>query len=209
MKIAFLGGGNFGRNLADLLVTAGHDVVVGVRDRTRAPAGARYSVVSLGQAAAHGDVVVIAVLYPACAEVLPPLAAQLAGKIVVDATNAVGHDWSPLPLPGGRSAAQEIARLIPAAKLVKCFNTVFADLMTPERLDRKGHRVTAFIAGDDSDANATVATVASQAGFAPIVTGALDNARYLEAMAHLNIELAIGRGGGTNAGFIYDQRRRH
>jgi predicted dinucleotide-binding enzyme len=208
MKIAFLGGGNFGRHLADLLVTAGHDVAVGLRDETRAPAHARYRVVSLEQAAAHGEIVVIAVLYQACAEVLPPLAAHLAGKIVVDATNAVGDDWSPLPLPGAGSAAHEIARLIPAARLVKCFNTVFADLMTRERLDRDGHRVTAFIAGDDDEANAIVATVASQAGFGPIVAGALDNARYLEAMAHLNIQLAIGRGGGTDAGFIYHQGRR-
>lgn len=194
--------------MADLLVAAGHDVAVGLRDKTRAPAGARYRVVSLSDAAAHGELVVIAVLYPACAEVLPPLAAQLAGKIVVDATNAVRDDWSPLPLPGGRFAAQAIAQLIPSARLVKCFNTVFADLMTPERLDRNGHRVTAFIAGDDDEANVAVATVASQAGFAPIVTGALENARYLEAMAHLNIQLAVGRGGGTDAGFIYHQGHR-
>ncbi|AOI72262.1 NADPH-dependent F420 reductase [Burkholderia ubonensis] len=203
MKIAFLGGGNFGGNLAELLVAAGHDVVVGLRDPGRARPRARYRVASLEEAAAHGDVVVIAVLYQACAEVLPPLAELLAGKIVVDATNALRDDWSPLPLGGDGSAAQQIDRLLPGVRLVKCFNTVFADIMTPERIDRAGHAVTAFIAGDDAEANAAVAEIAASAGFAPLVTGALNNARYLEAMAHLNIQIAVVRGGGTNAGFVY------
>ncbi|RQT45459.1 NADP oxidoreductase [Burkholderia cepacia] len=203
MKIAFLGGGNFGGNLAELLVAAGHDVVVGLRNPARAHPGARYRIASLEEAATHGDVVIIAVLYQACAEVLPSLAHQLAGKIVVDATNALQDDWSPLPLGAGGSAAEAIGHLLPGARLVKCFNTVFADIMTPDRIDRGGHAVTAFIAGNDVQANTTVAEIAESAGFAPVVTGPLNNARYLEAMAHLNIQIAVGRGGGTNAGFVY------
>ncbi|CAB3752944.1 NADP oxidoreductase [Burkholderia sp. MSh2] len=203
MKIAFLGGGNFGGNLAELLVAAGHDVVVGLRDPARARPGSRYRIVSLEEAASYGDAVVVAILYQACAEVLPPLAHRLAGKIVVDATNALQDDWSPLPLGADGSAAEAIGRLLADARLVKCFNTVFADIMTPDRIDRDGHAVTAFIAGDDAQANATVAGIAESAGFAPVVTGPLRNARYLEAMAHLNIQIAVGRGGGTNAGFVY------
>ncbi|WP_198432997.1 NADPH-dependent F420 reductase [Burkholderia ubonensis] len=128
---------------------------------------------------------------------------KLTGKIVVDATNALRDDWSPLPLGADGSAAQQISRLLPGVRLVKCFNTVFADIMTPERIDRAGHAVTAFIAGDDAEANAAVAEIAASAGFAPLVTGALNNAHYLEAMAHLNIQIAVVRGGGTNAGFVY------
>lgn len=203
----FLGAGNFGGNLAQLLAAAGHDVVVGLRDMSRARPGARYAIASLEDAATHGDVVIIAVLYQACAEVLPPLTGLLSGKIVVDATNALQDDWSPLPLGQDGSAAEAIARLLPQARLVKCFNTVFADIMTPDRVDRGGHAVTAFIAGDDAEANATVATIATSAGLAPVVTGTLRNARYLEAIAHLNIQIAVGRGRGTNAGFIYHQVR--
>lgn len=205
MKIAFLGGGNFGSNLATLLVAAGHDVVVGVRHPERARPQATYAVVSLKEAAAHGEVVVIAILYQACAEVLPRLAPQLVGKIVADATNALQDDWSPLPLGSAGSAAQTLTGLLPGARLVKAFNTVFADIMTRDRLNRGGHPVTAFVAGDDAEANAIVAEVAASAGFAPVVTGPLYNARYLEAMAHLNIQLAVVQGGGTNAGFVYHQ----
>ncbi|AOZ03718.1 hypothetical protein BKK81_32440 [Cupriavidus sp. USMAHM13] len=207
MKIAFLGGGSFGGNLAELLVAAGHEVVVGLRDAARARPGASYRVAALEDAAEHGDLVIIAMLYQACAAALPPLAGRLAGKIVVDPTNALNDDWSPLPLDAGSSAAREIHRLLPDSRLVKCFNTVFADVMTPDRIDRGGHAVTAFIAGDDAQANATVAELAASAGFAPLITGALHNARYLEAMAHLNIQIAVVGGGGTNAGFVYHRVR--
>jgi predicted dinucleotide-binding enzyme len=207
MKIAFLGGGNFGGNLAELLVAAGHDVVVGLREPKRVRADASYRVTSLEEAAAHGEVVVIAILYQACADALPALASLLGGKIVVDATNALQEDWSPLPLGAASSAAEALGSLLPGARLVKAFNTIFADIMTRDRVNRGGHPVTAFIAGDDAGANAVVAEMAASAGFAPVTTGSLRNARYLEAMAHLNIQIAVVHGGGTNAGFVYHQAR--
>ncbi|RUL73644.1 NADPH-dependent F420 reductase [Dyella choica] len=207
MKIALLGGGNFGGNLGNLLADAGHDVVVGLRDPARVRSDARYRVDSITAAAQHGDVVIIAILYQACAQVLAPLEPLLRGKIVVDATNALQDDWSPLPLGSVGSAARILSAVLPQARLVKAFNTVFADIMTVQRLDRDGHPVTAFIAGDDAQANTIVANIATDAGFAPLVTGDLDNARYLEAMAHLNIRIALGAGGGTNAGFVYHQVR--
>lgn len=206
MKIGFLGGGHFGHNLANLLARAGHDVSVGLRDPHRALPGARYRVVSLENAARHGDVVFVAVLYSSCAQVLVPLADDLAGKIVVDATNALQDDWSPLLEPG-QSAAMNIAHWLPSSRLVKAFNTVFAEVMQEDRLDRNGHRVTTFIAGDEEEANTRIASLARDAGFAPVIVGGLNNSSYLEAMAHLNIQMAVARGGGTDAAFIYHQRR--
>jgi predicted dinucleotide-binding enzyme len=206
MKIGFLGGGHFGHNLANLLARAGHDVRVGLRDPHRVLPDARYRVVSLHDAARHGEVVFVAVLYSACAEVLPPLAGDLAGKIVVDATNALQDDWSPMLEPG-QSAAQNIAHWLPSSRLVKAFNTVFAAVMQEDRLDRNGHRVTTFIAGDEEEANARIASLARDAGFAPMIVGRLTHASYLEAMAHLNIQMAVVRGGGTDAAFIYHQHR--
>jgi predicted dinucleotide-binding enzyme len=205
MKIAVLGGGNFGGNLANLLVNAGHEVMVGLRDPGAARADATYRIASLQQAATHADIAIIAIPYQACADALPPLAGLLAGKIVVDATNALKDDWSPLPLQRFSSAAESLAALLPGSVIVKAFNTIFADIMKDGLLDRAGHRVTAFIAGDTDSANAIVAGIAADAGFAPLITGALGNARYLEAMAHLNIQIAVVHAGGTNAGFVYHQ----
>ena len=207
MKIAFLGGGNFGGHLAKLLAKAGHDVVVGLRDVTQSCSANVYRVMSLEDAACHGEIVIVAIPYQACADTLPSLAQFLAGKVVVDATNPLRDDWSPLPLGESDSAAEVLARLLPSSRLVKAFNTIFADIMVEDRIDRAGHPVTAFIAGDDVAANAVVAHIAASAGFAPLITGHLGNARYLEAMAHLNIQIAVVHGGGTNAGFVYHQAR--
>lgn len=205
MKIGFLGGGNFGHNLANLLAGAGHEVMVGLRDPHRVLPGTLYRVVSLHDAARHGEVVFVAVLYSACAQALSPLTGDLTGKIVVDATNALHQDWSPLLAPG-ESAALNMARWLPSSRLVKAFNTIFADVMQKGRLDRNGHRITTFIAGDEDEANARVAGLARDAGFAPVIVGGLSYSSHLEAMAHLNIQMALGRGGGTDAAFIYHQR---
>lgn len=205
MQVGIIGGGNVGHGLAALLRGAGHEVTVGLRPGARPRADAPYRLATVEEAADRGEVVVVAVPFAAAAQALAPLAASLAGKVVVDATNPLNDDWSPLPLGAETSAGEEVQRLLPGAMVVKAFNTVFADVMRPDRLDRGGRRVTAFIAGDHDGANRTVEALARSAGFAPLVTGPLRNARYLEAMAHLNIAVALG-GAGTDAAFLYDAR---
>ncbi|KIC08532.1 NADP oxidoreductase [Leisingera sp. ANG-M1] len=193
MKIGILGTGNVGSRLTALFTQGGHDVLM----------GGRSGEISLQDAAAHGDIVVVAVHYHVAAEVLRPLAVTLAGKIVVDATNPLNDEWSPMLLGQETSASEEIAKLLPQSKVVKAFNTIFADVMYPDAISRGGQNITAFAAGDDSEAVADVAALARDAGFAPVAITKLSAARYLEAMAHLNIELAVGQGGGTNAAFLY------
>jgi predicted dinucleotide-binding enzyme len=205
MKIAFLGGGNFASNLGELLARAGHDVVLGLRDVSRKRPPASYAICSLQDAAIHGDVIVLAVPYQACDNLLSKLSPLLAGKIVVDATNPLDENWAPLFLGQKSSAAEEIAKILPSSRLVKAFNTIFADIMQIKRLDRDGHPITAFIAGHDDDANHVAIQIATSAGFAPLLVGDLENSRYLEAMAHLNIQIAVTLRGGTNAAFIYHQ----
>ena len=77
--------------------------------------------------------------------------------------------------------------------------------MKPERLVREDQRVTCFIASDHGEAAERVQELARGAGFAPRLVGPLKMARHLEAMAHLNIQLAVGMKGGTNAAFLYQQ----
>ncbi len=195
MKIGILGNGNVGSRLSELFTRGGYDVVVGGRSGD----------VSLAQAAEHGDIVIVAVHYHVAQDVLAPLADQLAGKIVVDATNPLNDDWSPLHLGQENSAGEEIGRTLPRSKVVKAFNTIFADVMNQSSMDRSGQRVTAFVAGDDVNAIDKVAELAENAGFAPVTINKLAAARYLEAKAHLNIELAVGQGGGTNAAFVFSR----
>jgi 8-hydroxy-5-deazaflavin:NADPH oxidoreductase len=204
VKIGILGGGNVGTKLTALMQAAAHDVVVGLRDPARAPSVAS-NVRSISEAVEHGEIIILAIPYAACVEVLPPLANRLKGKIVADATNPLRDDWSPLLLGESNSAGEEIDRLLPGAKVVKSFNMVFADIMTESGLQRDQHRATVFLASNDDFALKSVSQLAREIGFAPVIAGPLRLARYLEAMAHLNIAIAVGRGGGTNAAFIYDQ----
>jgi 8-hydroxy-5-deazaflavin:NADPH oxidoreductase len=205
MKIGIVGAGNVGTKLAALMVHAGHEVTLGARDVSKVKTKTPYRVSQIDKAISSVDIVILAIPYSACADALPPLASELIGKIVVDATNPLKPDWSPLLLGEQNSAGEEIARLLPKSHVVKAFNTVFADVMQVDRVKRNSMSATAFICGDSAEAVNKVAGLARDIGFAPIVTGPLQNSRYLEAMAHLNIAIAVGQGGGTNAAFLYDQ----
>ncbi|NJO40456.1 MAG: hypothetical protein HC865_07275 [Cyanobacteria bacterium RU_5_0] len=136
-------------------------------------------------------------------DVLPELAEATKEKVVIDSTNPLNADWSPKLLGQENSASEEISRLLPEAYVVKAFNTIFADVMNEPVKD--GQAITAFIAGDNDEAKQKVIALARTIGYAPIDTGPLYTARYLESMAHLNIQLAVGQDGGTNAAFIYLQ----
>ncbi|MEO1041458.1 MAG: NAD(P)-binding domain-containing protein [Pseudomonadota bacterium] len=198
MIIGILGAGSVGRALAGLIRNAGHEPLISERTPSEDTA-------SFQDAAEAGEVVIIAVPYTATQTLLPPLAGALAAKTVVDATNPLNDDWSPKVLGAQTSAAEEIAKLLPGAHVVKAFNTVFADVMASEKLTRLGVRVTGFVASDHDGARRQVADLADGMGLAPVETGPLATARYLEAMAHLNIAIAVGQSGGTDAAFLYHQ----
>lgn len=196
MKIGIIGNGNVATRIATLLRTDTHEVVVGVRR----PQGGQ---ASFSEAATHGDVVILTVPYLAANAVLTAVRNILTGKIVIDVTNPLNEDWSPLSLGADSSGGEEIQRLVPEARVVKAFNTIFADAMMRRTSDAKGTQTAAFLCGDDAEARQVVAALARDAGFAPVDAGPLKCARYLEAMAHLNIQLAVAMGGGTRAVFGY------
>lgn len=198
MNIAILGTGNVGQRLHDLLSPHVTSALLCARQPQADAPG-------FAQGATQADVVLLAIPFTALAEVLPGLQDALRGKVVVDCTNPLNADWSPLLLGEENSAGEETARLLPGARVVKAFNTIFADVMTHERQDRGGLRTTAFVAGDDAQAKAAVLSLTSAAGFAPVDVGPLTMARHLEAMAHLNIQIAVGQKGSTNAAFVYHQ----
>jgi 8-hydroxy-5-deazaflavin:NADPH oxidoreductase len=200
MNIGIIGSGSVGSALQKLFRAAGHGVVVG----SRSPVAER-GTVSVLEAAGQGDIIVLALPFSAAQDVLSPIAPTLRGKIVIDPTNPLNPDWSPRLLGQENSAGEEIERLLPGARVVKAFNTVFADVMTKDRLLRNGQRATTFIASNEEDAANVVVALAQSSGFAPIKLGSLSASRYLEAVAHLNIGIAVGQKGGTKAAFIYHQ----
>ena len=182
--IAILGTGNMGKGLAGRL-NGKADIVIG----SRSPAAGQ---LSSADAAAKADIVVLALPYDAALEAAKSL--NLAGKVVVDMTNAVTSDFSGLRLGYTTSAAEEIQKVAPAAKVVKAYNTIFAGLFAVPAAQTA--KVPVFIAGNDDGAVAAVTDLVTASGFAPEKTGGLDAARLVEPVGMLNIKLAFGLGHG-------------
>jgi 8-hydroxy-5-deazaflavin:NADPH oxidoreductase len=82
--------------------------------------------------------------------------------------------------------------------VVKAFNTQFAQHMDSGRL--ADQRLTVFVAGDDAEAKRTTMELATAIGFEPIDAGPLANARLLEPLGYLNIQLGYVLGLGTQIG---------
>lgn len=185
MTVAILGTGNMGAGLAQRL-NGKTNVIVG----SRTPKGGE---LSYAAAVAKADIVVLAVPFDAALEAAKSL--DLAGKVVVDMTNPVTADFSGLKLGHSTSAAEEIQKAAPAAKVVKAFNTIFAGLFSAPVAQTA--QVPVFVAGDDAAAVTAVADLAEAAGFGVENAGTLDAARFIEPVGMLNIRFGYGLGRGT------------
>lgn len=195
MNIAIIGHGNVGRALATSLKRAGHDVVIAGRNPERSLAVATELGVesaTIKDAAASAEVIILAIPFATAGRDIALEIADLAvGKIVVDVTNAAKPDYSG-PLFEGTSAAEQFAAWLPGVRVVKAFNTLFASNMANPILDRV--ELDGFVAADDESAKATILDLVRSVGLHDVDAGALSAARYLEALAWLNISINM-RGG--------------
>lgn len=139
----------------------------------------------------NGDVVVLAVPYPAVDEIIADYGQQLAGKVIVDITNPLNFEtFDELVVPAGSSAAAEIQSKLPQSKVLKAFNTNFAATLGSGKVGEAATIVP--IAGDDADAKSTLASAVTAGGIAAVDAGALKRAHELEAIGFLQLTLAAG-----------------
>lgn len=179
MRIVVLGAGNVGRPLADGWAAAGHDVVVPAR-------GAE------GGALDGADVVVLCVPYPALADLLPPLADDLAGTVVIDCTNPVGPGLSH-GLGSTTSGSQQVQAMVPAARVAKAFSIYGWETLADNRFDAAVPPLM-MIAADDATAADTASRLAADLDWDPLVVGGLDQALHLEHLTLLWIRMVRGSG---------------
>lgn len=200
MKVTVIGASNMGSAFVKQLHAASHQVHVTARDAARAEAlAAQYEgvrAVPVSGAANDADVVILATGYADAVAALRSVG-DLAGKVIVDITNPLTADYMGLTLGHSTSAAEEIARAVPEAEVVKAFNTVFAQVLSAGADFGNGQKVTVFFASDSDRAKHTVKALAQSMGFTTVDAGGLKNARYLEPLAALNIYLGYGAGLGT------------
>jgi predicted dinucleotide-binding enzyme len=200
MNIAIIGTGNIGSGLATVVAKTNNSVVVADRKGGEELAarlkeqGLLVQATDIKNAVAGAEIVILAVPYGAVAGLAD--AADFTGKIVVDVTNPVTDDFSGLQLGHETSAAEEIEKAFKGARVVKAFNTVFAQIYA-EGLTLGGKPVQTFVAADDASAKAAVLALANEVGFDARDAGALKNARYIEPLAYLNIQFGYMLGRGT------------
>ena len=198
MKVAIIGTGNMGTELAATLASSGHEVSIGARDLVKAAALADevgHDAIGGGIAAAAklADVVILALPFGAAADAIKQ-AGDLADKVLVDISNPISPDYKELVIGHTTSAAEEIQKLAPQARVIKAFNTIFAQLLAPE--SRTGKILQVFVAGDDAAAKASVSELAKSVGFEAVDAGPLTNSRYLEPIGEMNIHFGYFLGKG-------------
>lgn len=199
MKIGILGTGNVGSALGEGWVQRDHEVRFGSRDpdRARVPDGTQ--ALSQIDAVRWAQVVVMAVPYTALENTAKALGPEsFEGKVIVDVTNLIAEGGG-LAVGHTTSGAEELSRWVPRAKVVKAFNTVFAQNMSRGRVG--ADPLSLFIASDDAAAKETVSTLGRDLGFEPIDAGPLYSARYLEPMGMQLITLGYGLRMGPGIGY--------
>lgn len=182
--VTIFGSGNMGSAIADVL-TAG---------------GATVEHIGRTGGTVTGDVVILAVPYPALDAIVASHGNQLAGKVVVDITNPLDFStFDSLVVAEGSSATAELAKKLPSSSVLKAFNTNFAATLESKKIG--GLDSTVLIAGDDADAKATLAELVTAGGVKAIDAGSLKRAHELEAVAFLQMTLAAGEKITWSGGF--------
>ena len=184
--VSIIGKGNMGQAIASIVTKGGNSVEVLDQSDAAKPA--------------TGDIVVLAVPYPAVADVIAKRADEFAGKVVVDITNPLNFEtFDSLTVPADGSAAAEIAAALPQSRVLKAFNTTFAATLASGTVGPVP--TTVLIAGDDADAKTLLAGVVAAGGLRALDAGALSRARELEALGFLQLTLAATEKVSWTGGF--------
>jgi len=183
--VGTIGAGTVAQTIARLALAAGHKVIL---SNSRGPESLTDLVGELGANASAGtvaeaaraDIVILAVGWDQVPAALLDQA-DWDGRIVIDTTNQWHHHdpGSPVDL-GDQTGSEYIATLMPGARIVKAFNTVFMKVVA-KSAHRSDGRLVIFLAGDDTDAKATVSTFIDSLELAPVDLGELRQGRLMQA----------------------------
>ncbi|MBJ2121699.1 NADPH-dependent F420 reductase [Arthrobacter sp. MSA 4-2] len=175
--VSILGKGNMGPAIARIVEKSGNTAELLGSSDTDKPV--------------TGDIVVLAVPYPAVSTILAQRGGQFAGKIVVDVTNPLDFaTFDSLTVPADSSATAEIQAALPDSRVVKGFSTTFAATLAEGNI--AGQPTTVLLAGDDADAKSQLADIIKGGGLKAVDAGSLRRAREVEALGFLQITLAAG-----------------
>jgi predicted dinucleotide-binding enzyme len=178
MKIGFIGSGNIGGAIGELLAKAGHQVFFSSRNPDNlkplvARVGSRARAGTPKEAIASADVVFLGVPFSSMAQIGQDYAAALKGKIVLDAGNPnVRRDGPVAEAAVAKGAGLATAELLPGARVVRAFNQLNFKVFLSEA-HRAGDKVAVPLASDDKEALTVASRLVADAGFEPVVVGPL------------------------------------
>jgi 8-hydroxy-5-deazaflavin:NADPH oxidoreductase len=179
MRCAIIGFGNIGQALAKAFARNGIEVSVAT---TRNPESFASAAAAIGPTiiptslaeAVKADIIFLAVRFESHPDVAKALSTWQ-GKTIVDVTNAYGVPPEKL---GGQPSSKFVAQAFTGGRLVKGFNHLGAAVLGQDPAVHGGRRVV-FLAGDDDAAEAEIAALAENLGFAPIKLGGLSEGGLL------------------------------
>ena len=193
MKVGIIGSGAVAQSLGAGFLKHGHDVMLGTREAAKLAAWqqqhAKARIGDFAATAAFGDIVVLAVKGTVAEAALEAAGtANLAGKVVIDATNPISEE---APVNGvlkfftthDDSLMERLQRTFGAARFVKAFSCVGNTLMVDPQLP--GGKPTMFICGDDAAAKNTVTAILTQFGWDSADMGTATSARAIEPLCML------------------------
>jgi predicted dinucleotide-binding enzyme len=200
MKVGIIGSGVVGQTLAAGFLKHGHQVEIGTRDPAKLKdwsANPGAAVKSFAEAAAFGDLVVLAVGGEVAQQALTLIGSSaLQGKTVIDACNPIGggppvNGVLSFFTPQNQSLMEQLQKAYPSAHFVKAFNSVGSGQMVNPVF--ASGRPTMFICGNDKDAKKTVERILEQFGWDTEDMGAIEAARPIEALCMLWCIPGIGQ----------------
>jgi hypothetical protein len=201
MKVGIIGSGVVGQTLAAGFLKHGHQVEIGTRDPAKlkdwSAKNPGAAVKSFAEAAAFGDLVVLAVGGEVAQQALTLIGSSaLQGKTVIDACNPIGggppvNGVLSFFTPQNQSLMEQLQKAYPSAHFVKAFNSVGSGQMVNPVF--ASGRPTMFICGNDKDAKKTVERILEQFGWDTEDMGAIEAARPIEALCMLWCIPGIGQ----------------
>jgi predicted dinucleotide-binding enzyme len=211
MRIGILGSGLMGGKLGTIFARAGHEIVFSYArseqklKKLARDAKGKATPGTPREAAQEADAVLLAVHWSRMDDVLKQ-AGDLSGKVIVSCSLPMNDDNTDLVVAHASSGAEELAKMIPKARVVSAFNTVPSEvLFSVFEARRKASRPSLVYCGNDSSSKETAAELIRDVGFDPVDAGPLRIARYIEPFALLIGQLAYEGKGGPELAYRFER----
>jgi predicted dinucleotide-binding enzyme len=200
-----------GSKLGTIFARAGHDVVFSyARSQEKLKKLARDAKGNAragtpAEAAQEANALLLAVHWSRMDDVLKQ-AGELSGKVIISCSLPMNADDTDLVVAHTSSGVEELAKMVPRARVVSAFNTVPSEvLFGVYEAKRKANQPSLVYCGDDKGGKAVAAELIHDVGFAPVDAGPLRIARYTEPFALLVAQLAYEGKGGPELAYRFER----